>query len=100
MDRDLSSMTTEGPGGERYHYSILQLFPFTSERKRMGIIVRVRPRDSVSYIRSCVVSLSIELITFLYANTTVIQIIARMGVYGSFILCGVCFVTHMFACCM
>ena len=55
----------------------------------MGIIVRVRPRDSVSYIRSCVVLLSIELITFLYVNTTVIQIIARMGVYGSFILCGV-----------
>ena len=42
IDRDLSSMTTEGPGGERDQYEILQLFPFTSERKRMGIIVRVR----------------------------------------------------------
>ena len=44
IDRDLVSMTTEGPGGEQNHYDILQLFPFTSERKRMGIIVRVSLR--------------------------------------------------------
>lgn len=44
IDRDLVSMTTEGPGGERNHYEILQLFPFTSERKRMGIILRVSLR--------------------------------------------------------
>ena len=42
VERDLVSMTTEGPGGERDQYEILQLFPFTSEKKRMGIIVRVR----------------------------------------------------------
>ena len=41
VDRGLVSMTTEGPGGEQSHYEILQLFPFTSERKRMGIVVRV-----------------------------------------------------------
>ena len=45
IDRDLSSMTTEGPGGERDIYHILQLFPFTSERKRMGVILRVRPGE-------------------------------------------------------
>ena len=42
IERDLVSMTTEGPGGERDQYEILQLFPFTSEKKRMSIIVRVR----------------------------------------------------------
>ena len=42
IERDLVSMTTEGPGGKRNQYEILQLFPFTSERKRMGIVVKVR----------------------------------------------------------
>ena len=41
VNRDLASMTTEGPGGEQNCYEILQLFPFTSERKRMGIVVKV-----------------------------------------------------------
>ena len=53
VDRDLVSMTTEGPAGERDRYEILQLFPFTSERKRMGIILRVSTTAafSHSYIR-------------------------------------------------
>ena len=49
VDRDLVSMTTEGPAGERDQYEILQLFPFTSERKRMGIILRVSTTAAFSH---------------------------------------------------
>ena len=41
VERDLNSMKVEVPHGKTLHYEILQLFPFTSERKRMGIIIRV-----------------------------------------------------------
>lgn len=40
--RDLVSMQLRAPDGRLYNYSILQVFPFTSETKRMGIIVKVR----------------------------------------------------------
>lgn len=39
--RDLTSMQLRAPDGRLYNYSILQVFPFTSETKRMGIIVKV-----------------------------------------------------------
>lgn len=40
--RDLSSMQLKAPDGQYLNYSILQVFPFTSETKRMGIIVKVK----------------------------------------------------------
>lgn len=42
VKRDLVSMTLRTPDGDLLEYTILQVFPFTSESKRMGIIVRVR----------------------------------------------------------
>lgn len=44
--RDLSSMQLRGPDGRLLNYAILQIFPFTSETKRMGIIVKVGLYDS------------------------------------------------------
>lgn len=41
-ERDLNSMIIKAPNGQSLHYKVLQIFPFTSERKRMGIIVQVR----------------------------------------------------------
>eukprot|EP00118_Oscarella_pearsei_P009119 m.50700 g.50700 ORF g.50700 m.50700 type:complete len:1112 (+) comp34080_c0_seq24:19-3354(+) len=38
--RDLTSIQLKGPNETILHFEILQVFPFTSERKRMGIIVR------------------------------------------------------------
>lgn len=38
--RDLTSMQLKAPDGRFMNYSILQIFPFTSETKRMGIIVK------------------------------------------------------------
>ncbi|KAB0399003.1 hypothetical protein E2I00_017668 [Balaenoptera physalus] len=35
-------MQLRTPGGQILTYCILQTFPFTSESKRMGVIVRVR----------------------------------------------------------
>ena len=43
VERDLTSLCLETPDGQSLRYDILQIFPFTSETKRMGIIVRVRP---------------------------------------------------------
>ncbi|XP_064393299.1 probable phospholipid-transporting ATPase IIA isoform X2 [Halichondria panicea] len=40
VERDLTSMQLQGPNGHRLNYKILQLFPFTSESKRMGIVVK------------------------------------------------------------
>ena len=42
VGRDLTSMQVQTPSGHTLNYEILQLFPFTSETKRMGIIVKVR----------------------------------------------------------
>lgn len=41
INRDLNTMTLRSPHGQVIGYEILQIFPFTSESKRMGIIVRV-----------------------------------------------------------
>ncbi|XP_029446696.1 probable phospholipid-transporting ATPase IIB [Rhinatrema bivittatum] len=40
VNRDLTSMQLKTPGGQILTYYILQIFPFTSESKRMGIIVK------------------------------------------------------------
>lgn len=40
-ERDLTTMLIKAPNGQSLLYKILQIFPFTSERKRMGIIVQV-----------------------------------------------------------
>lgn len=39
--RDLTTMQLRTPDGHYVNYAILQVFPFTSETKRMGIIVKV-----------------------------------------------------------
>ena len=41
VKRDLNSMQLRTPAGDIDGFAILQIFPFTSETKRMGIIVRV-----------------------------------------------------------
>ena len=41
VKRDLTSMTLRTPTNSLVRYRILQTFPFTSETKRMGIIVKV-----------------------------------------------------------
>ncbi|XP_033626415.1 probable phospholipid-transporting ATPase IIA isoform X1 [Asterias rubens] len=40
VKRDLNSMSLRTPTGDIHNYTILQIFPFTSETKRMGIILR------------------------------------------------------------
>lgn len=40
--RDKNSMQLKAPDGRLMNYAILQIFPFTSETKRMGIIIKVR----------------------------------------------------------
>lgn len=41
VGRDQSSVQLRTPGGHILNFTILQIFPFTYESKRMGIIVRV-----------------------------------------------------------
>ena len=40
IERTLTSMKLKTPNGQIVSYTILQIFPFTSESKRMGIIVK------------------------------------------------------------
>ena len=41
IHRDLNEIHLRSPLGEILKYNVLQVFPFTSETKRMGIIVKV-----------------------------------------------------------
>ncbi len=58
VDRDLASMKLRAPGGNILSYTILQIFPFTSETKRMGVILQVsfsitNTEDIYVYAYSC-----------------------------------------------
>lgn len=45
VNRDLNSLQLKTPSGQILSFCILQIFPFTSESKRMGIIVRVWTKE-------------------------------------------------------
>ena len=47
--RDRTSMTLRTQSGQRFVFDILAIFPFTSESKRMGIIVRDRQSGAVTF---------------------------------------------------
>merc|ERR550519_2228138 len=47
--RTLSEMTVTAPQGTTLGYDILQVFPFTSETKRMGIIVRDKSSGEIIF---------------------------------------------------
>merc|ERR1712223_1693412 len=49
IERTLTSMKLKTPLGEIVGYTILQIFPFTSETKRMGIIVRDEKTDEIIF---------------------------------------------------
>ncbi|NXF84687.1 ATP9B ATPase, partial [Eubucco bourcierii] len=49
VTRDLTSMQLKTPGGHILTYYILQIFPFTSESKRMGIIVREEASGEITF---------------------------------------------------
>ncbi|XP_055987462.1 probable phospholipid-transporting ATPase IIB isoform X2 [Sorex fumeus] len=49
VSRDLSSMQLRTPGGQTLTFSVLQVFPFTSESKRMGIIVRDEATAEITF---------------------------------------------------
>ncbi|XP_068023805.1 probable phospholipid-transporting ATPase IIB isoform X2 [Melanerpes formicivorus] len=49
VTRDLTSMQLKTPGGHILTYYILQIFPFTSESKRMGIIVREESSGEITF---------------------------------------------------
>lgn len=47
--RDMTSMTIKTPSGRTEEYEILNVFPFTSETKRMGIIVRSKATNKIEF---------------------------------------------------
>ncbi|XP_060030052.1 probable phospholipid-transporting ATPase IIB isoform X2 [Erinaceus europaeus] len=49
VSRDLGSMQLRTPGGHILTFCVLQLFPFTSETKRMGIIVRDEATAEITF---------------------------------------------------
>ncbi len=50
VKRDLNTMTLRTPNNKLVTYVILQIFPFTSETRRMGIIVKVCYPTTVVYL--------------------------------------------------
>jgi phospholipid-translocating ATPase len=48
-DRELTYITLRNPNGGLEEYDVLNIFPFTSETKRMGIIVRERRTGAVTF---------------------------------------------------
>ncbi|KAM9384366.1 putative phospholipid-transporting ATPase IIB isoform 2-T2 [Pholidichthys leucotaenia] len=49
VNRDLNSLQLKTPSGQILAFHILQIFPFTSENKRMGIIVREELTGDVTF---------------------------------------------------
>lgn len=49
LKRDLNSMQLRAPNGSVITYHILHIFPFTSETKRMGIIVKEEKTGEISF---------------------------------------------------
>ncbi|XP_065828760.1 probable phospholipid-transporting ATPase IIB isoform X2 [Oscarella lobularis] len=49
VDRDLTSMQLKAPNGDFLSFEILHVFPFTSQRKRMGIILRNKSNGEIVF---------------------------------------------------
>lgn len=49
IHRDLTSMKLKTSHNQILNYHVLQIFPFTSESKRMGIIVKVKFKNFTLY---------------------------------------------------
>jgi len=49
VKRDLSTITLASTAGVQYEFEILSVFPFTSESKRMGIIVRDKRNNAITF---------------------------------------------------
>ncbi|CAB3373244.1 Hypothetical predicted protein [Cloeon dipterum] len=49
IHRDLTTMQLRTPNGAVLNYTILQIFPFTSETKRMGIIVKEESTGEITF---------------------------------------------------
>ncbi|KAG0262533.1 putative aminophospholipid-translocase [Actinomortierella ambigua] len=49
VHRDITNIHLRNSNGEVFEYEVLQIFPFTSETKRMGIIVRDRTGEITFY---------------------------------------------------
>ncbi|XP_011500135.1 PREDICTED: probable phospholipid-transporting ATPase IIB isoform X2 [Ceratosolen solmsi marchali] len=49
IKRDLNTMQLKAPNGKLLNYTILQIFPFTSETKRMGVIVKEESTNEITF---------------------------------------------------
>lgn len=49
IKRDLNSIILRGPDNSLLDYDILQVFPFTSETKRMGIIIKDKQSNEIIF---------------------------------------------------
>ncbi|KAG7250113.1 hypothetical protein CRUP_019581, partial [Coryphaenoides rupestris] len=49
VTRDLASLKLRTPSGQILTFHILQIFPFTSESKRMGVIVREEATGEITF---------------------------------------------------
>ncbi len=51
ISRERNAMTVRDPHGKRHRYAILAVFPFSSESKRMGIVIRDAGTGEISFVQ-------------------------------------------------
>eukprot|EP00127_Corallochytrium_limacisporum_P006178 Clim_evm17s220 gene=Clim_evmTU17s220 len=61
--KKVNNGTMNTKSGQQYHYQILDTFPFSSERKRMGIIVRDEQTDRIFFYMKGADSVMAQIVT-------------------------------------
>ncbi|CAG0919422.1 unnamed protein product [Notodromas monacha] len=77
--RDLTRMTIVDSWGNEHHYEILMVFPFTSETKRMGIILRDEESDKIVFYLKGADIVMVEIIHYCDWLEEVVDMMANEG---------------------
>lgn len=64
--RDLNSISLRTPSGQTLNYTVLHLFPFTSESKRMGIIVKDEQTGEITFYMKGADVVMISIVQYTY----------------------------------
>ena len=78
-------MKLRAPTGEVLSYKILQLFPFTSESKRMGIIVQVR-KIVMKIVVDYFMGVELLVVEFITQSLLIVVIIFQLIINHQFII--------------
>lgn len=63
-NRDLSTISLKNPLDEEEHYEVLNIFPFTSTTKRMGIIVKEKATGTIIFFMKGADSVMVQIVKY------------------------------------